>query len=160
MHLLCTIPSSQINECIFLFPDYYESYYFKGKLLFKQKFYSQAIQVLNQAELFNSSKKEIKYLIAECYRSLGQRSKALQYYEPNITTISLKNVKHAIEYGSLLIQCDRIDQALKKLECCKQLLDSSQQFQKQKISLSYYLGLIYYMKCNFDVIQRITRAVS
>jgi tetratricopeptide (TPR) repeat protein len=86
-----------------LFPDYYESYYFKGKLLFKQKFYSEAIQVLNQAELFNSSKKEIKYLIAECYRSLGQRSKALQYYEPNITTVSLKNVKHAIEYGSLLI---------------------------------------------------------
>lgn len=64
MPLLCTCIFIEVNQCIQNFPDFYEAFYFKGKLLFKQKMYEQSINMLLEAIRLNPSKKDIKLLIA------------------------------------------------------------------------------------------------
>lgn len=45
-----------INQCTTRFPDYYEGFYFKGKLLYKQQLYPQAVDFLLQAAALNPRK--------------------------------------------------------------------------------------------------------
>lgn len=71
MHLSCNHNVMKIDQCISLFPEYYEAYYFKGKLYYKQKLYDFAIEMLIEASRLNPNKKEIKLLIAECYELKG-----------------------------------------------------------------------------------------
>lgn len=110
-----------INQCTTRFPDYYEGFYFKGKLLYKQQLYPQAVDFLLQAAALNPRKIDIKLLVAECYALQDNPEQALLYYErylPNQppTPITPSLARHTLRFAKLLLGSGREEEGVAQLE--------------------------------------------
>jgi tetratricopeptide (TPR) repeat protein len=135
-----------INQCISRFPDFYEGFYFKGKLLYKQQLYQQAIDLLLQAAALNPAKPEIKLLVAECYFLLSQHDQALVYYERYLGGPTAKNARHAVRFGTLLIECAREPEGVAILEQVLLMLEGVEGVEKERVEANSQLSLAYFRR--------------
>jgi tetratricopeptide (TPR) repeat protein len=95
--------------------------------------YEQAIDQLLEAAALNPNKKEIKLLVAECYFLQGEEQQALIYYERYMGEITVKNVKHAVRYGTILVKVGREVEGIVVLEATLQAIEGKEGLDGERV---------------------------